>query len=171
MMYVCGDVRYPLVETTQVVESTVHSQITHVLVQAASIARRRGARSFSPEDLLFLIRKNSILCSRISYRECIMKIRSLKFCIGKVSGAHKNGSDITCQWRFLCLIKYLRGSGSCLTHISLVYEVRSKPPCTDVESIPATSNVLERPLSSAKHFISEFIKDLTSDSLQARCFF
>lgn len=65
MMYVCGDVRYPLVETTQVVESTVHSQITHVLVQAASIARRRGARSFSPEDLLFLIRKNSILCSRL----------------------------------------------------------------------------------------------------------
>ncbi|KAM6184679.1 transcription initiation protein SPT3 homolog isoform 2-T2 [Rhynchocyon petersi] len=56
MMYSLGDARKPLLETAILVEDVVHTQLINL--QAAEISQLRGARVISPEDLLFLMRKD-----------------------------------------------------------------------------------------------------------------
>ncbi|KAJ8456507.1 hypothetical protein ONZ45_g11863 [Pleurotus djamor] len=56
MMFVFGEVQDPVPETVNLVEDIVRSQLIELIVQARSLALRRGARWLTAEDLIFLIR-------------------------------------------------------------------------------------------------------------------
>ncbi|KAF8806218.1 TFIID-18kDa-domain-containing protein [Phlegmacium glaucopus] len=56
MMFVFGEVQDPNMETLNLVEDIVRSQLIELIVQARALATRRGARYLSAEDLIFLIR-------------------------------------------------------------------------------------------------------------------
>ncbi|KAK1792948.1 hypothetical protein P4O66_001670 [Electrophorus voltai] len=56
--YALGDSRRPLHETAALVEDIVHTQLINLLHQAAEVAVLRGARVISPEDIIFLMRKD-----------------------------------------------------------------------------------------------------------------
>ncbi|KDR84134.1 hypothetical protein GALMADRAFT_699737 [Galerina marginata CBS 339.88] len=56
MMFVFGEVQDPSIETVNLVEDIVRSQLIELIVQARALATRRGARYLSAEDLIFLIR-------------------------------------------------------------------------------------------------------------------
>jgi len=56
MMFVFGEVQDPNMETVNLVEDIVRSQLIELIVQARALATRRGARYLSAEDLIFLIR-------------------------------------------------------------------------------------------------------------------
>ncbi|XP_022528756.1 transcription initiation protein SPT3 homolog isoform X2 [Astyanax mexicanus] len=58
MMFALGDSRRPLHETAALVEDIVHTQLINLLHQAAEVALLRGARVISPEDIIFLMRKD-----------------------------------------------------------------------------------------------------------------
>ncbi|XP_058254983.1 transcription initiation protein SPT3 homolog isoform X2 [Hemibagrus wyckioides] len=58
MMFALGDSRRPLHETAALVEDIVHTQLINMLHQAAEVALLRGARLISPEDIIFLMRKD-----------------------------------------------------------------------------------------------------------------
>ncbi|XP_045150208.1 LOW QUALITY PROTEIN: transcription initiation protein SPT3 homolog [Echinops telfairi] len=58
MMFSLGDARRPLHETAVLVEDVVHTQLIHLLQQAADISQLRGAKVISAQDLLFLVRKD-----------------------------------------------------------------------------------------------------------------
>ncbi|KAK3563726.1 hypothetical protein QTP86_034451, partial [Hemibagrus guttatus] len=56
--FALGDSRRPLHETAALVEDIVHTQLMNMLHQAAEVAVLRGARVISPEDIIFLMRKD-----------------------------------------------------------------------------------------------------------------
>ncbi|NP_001002625.1 transcription initiation protein SPT3 homolog [Danio rerio] len=58
MMFALGDSRRPLHETAALVEDIVHTQLINLLHQAAEVALLRGARVISPEEIIFLMRKD-----------------------------------------------------------------------------------------------------------------
>ncbi|XP_053140083.1 transcription initiation protein SPT3 homolog isoform X2 [Hemicordylus capensis] len=58
MMFSLGDARRPLYESAVLVEDVVHTQLINLLQQASEVSQMRGARVISPEDLLFLMRKD-----------------------------------------------------------------------------------------------------------------
>ncbi|XP_062072905.1 transcription initiation protein SPT3 homolog [Lepus europaeus] len=58
MMFSLGDARRPVHETVVLVEDVVRTQLINLLRQAAEVSQLRGARVISPEDLLFLMRKD-----------------------------------------------------------------------------------------------------------------
>ncbi|XP_030054625.1 transcription initiation protein SPT3 homolog isoform X2 [Microcaecilia unicolor] len=58
LLFSLGDVRRPLHETAVLVEDIVHTQLIHLLQQAAEVSQLRGARVISAEDLLFLMCKD-----------------------------------------------------------------------------------------------------------------
>uniref|UniRef100_A0A5F8GUP8 SPT3 homolog, SAGA and STAGA complex component n=1 Tax=Monodelphis domestica TaxID=13616 RepID=A0A5F8GUP8_MONDO len=60
-----GDARRPLHETAVLVEDIVHTQLINLLQQAAEVSQLRGARVISPEDLLFLMRKDKKKLKRL----------------------------------------------------------------------------------------------------------
>lgn len=64
MMFVIGDSE-PLSETTTLVEEIVRSQVIELLVQATSQASKRGSKSISVEDLIFLIRHDKAKVNRL----------------------------------------------------------------------------------------------------------
>lgn len=76
-MFTFGEVRHPLPETTLLMEQIVHSQITRLLQQAASISKRRGSRFINQEDLLFIVRKNRELVSRLKNYLSWRKVRKI----------------------------------------------------------------------------------------------
>jgi len=55
-MFVFGEVQDPNPDTVNLVEDIVRSQIIELIIQARSLANKRGARYVSAEDLIFLIR-------------------------------------------------------------------------------------------------------------------
>ncbi|XP_056674312.1 transcription initiation protein SPT3 homolog isoform X3 [Monodelphis domestica] len=65
MMFSLGDARRPLHETAVLVEDIVHTQLINLLQQAAEVSQLRGARVISPEDLLFLMRKDKKKLKRL----------------------------------------------------------------------------------------------------------
>lgn len=65
MMFSLGDARRPLYETAVLVEDIVHTQLINLLQQAAEVSQMRGARVVSPEDLLFLMRKDKKKLKRL----------------------------------------------------------------------------------------------------------
>ncbi|XP_044275156.1 transcription initiation protein SPT3 homolog isoform X2 [Varanus komodoensis] len=58
MMFSLGDARRPLHESAVLVEDIVHTQLINLLQQASEVSQMRGARVISPEDLIFLMRKD-----------------------------------------------------------------------------------------------------------------
>ncbi|XP_072263513.1 transcription initiation protein SPT3 homolog isoform X2 [Pyxicephalus adspersus] len=65
MMFSLGDARRPLYETAVLVEDIVHTQLINLLQQAAEVSQMRGARVVSPEDILFLMRKDKKKLKRL----------------------------------------------------------------------------------------------------------
>ncbi|OXV11665.1 hypothetical protein Egran_00576 [Elaphomyces granulatus] len=65
MMFICGDARQPLAETALVIEEIVQQQIVEMIVRCVAQLTRRGSRSISANDLLFLIRENKAKRSRL----------------------------------------------------------------------------------------------------------
>lgn len=64
-MFVSGETADPSAETTWVIEEIVRQQVIEMLVQCTSQAARRGSRSISTDDLLFLIRHDKAKTSRL----------------------------------------------------------------------------------------------------------
>lgn len=64
MMFVIGDFE-PMIETTTLVEEIVRSQVIEMLTQATSQASKRGSKSISVEDLIFLIRHDKAKVNRL----------------------------------------------------------------------------------------------------------
>lgn len=64
-MFALGDARRPLHETAALVEDIVHTQLINLLHQAAEVALLRGARVISPEDIIFLMRKDKKKLQRL----------------------------------------------------------------------------------------------------------
>jgi transcription initiation protein SPT3 len=79
MMFVAGEIAEPLLETTGLVEDIVRDQViemvaspqrehpilTGKIVQATSQAARRGSKSISVDDLIFLIRHDRAKVNRL----------------------------------------------------------------------------------------------------------
>ncbi|KAL7416364.1 transcription initiation factor IID, 18kD subunit-domain-containing protein, partial [Mrakia frigida] len=64
-LFVAGEVREPLQETTHQVEDIVKSQVIELAVRAKTIANRRGSRALAPEDLIFLFRDDRPKVNRL----------------------------------------------------------------------------------------------------------
>ncbi|TDH01577.1 hypothetical protein EPR50_G00181620 [Perca flavescens] len=65
MMFALGDARRPLHETAALVEDIVHTQLITMLHQACEGASLRGSRVISPEDILFLMRRDKRKVARL----------------------------------------------------------------------------------------------------------
>ncbi|KAL7646184.1 UNVERIFIED_CONTAM: hypothetical protein RMT77_003085 [Armadillidium vulgare] len=66
MMHGFGDCRKPLSETAALIETIVHQQISSLLQQALEISEVRcSTRGISPEDILFVIRKDHLKLQRL----------------------------------------------------------------------------------------------------------
>uniref|UniRef100_A0A673L4K2 SPT3 homolog, SAGA and STAGA complex component n=1 Tax=Sinocyclocheilus rhinocerous TaxID=307959 RepID=A0A673L4K2_9TELE len=65
LRFALGDARRPLHETAALVEDIVHTQLINLLHQAAEVALLRGARAISPEDIIFLMRKDKKKLQRL----------------------------------------------------------------------------------------------------------
>lgn len=65
-MFVSGETNDPPLETTCVIEDIVRSQVAEILSRGTALARKRGARSISVEDLIFLIRDDKAKVNRLS---------------------------------------------------------------------------------------------------------
>lgn len=64
MMFVIGDSE-PAAETTGLVEEIVRAQVVEMLTQATAQASKRGSKSISVDDLIFLIRHDRAKVSRL----------------------------------------------------------------------------------------------------------
>ncbi|KAI9737548.1 MAG: Transcription initiation protein spt3 [Cirrosporium novae-zelandiae] len=65
MMFVSGETSEPSVETTSIIEEIVRQQVIEMLYQCTAVAARRGVRSISTDDLIFLIRHDKAKVSRL----------------------------------------------------------------------------------------------------------
>ncbi|RDW79524.1 hypothetical protein BP5796_01309 [Coleophoma crateriformis] len=65
MMYVSGEAAEPSSETTGMIEEIVRQQVIEMLRQCTEQAARRGSRSISTDDLIFLIRHDQAKVSRL----------------------------------------------------------------------------------------------------------
>ncbi|POS87003.1 TFIID-18kDa-domain-containing protein, partial [Erysiphe pulchra] len=65
MMYVSGETAEASVETTGMIEEIVRQQVIEMLRQCTEQAARRGSRSISTDDLIFLIRHDPAKVSRL----------------------------------------------------------------------------------------------------------
>lgn len=66
MMFVSGSTNDPPLQTVIVVEDIVRSQVVHLVNHATALARQRGARNISVEDIMFLIRHDVAKVNRLS---------------------------------------------------------------------------------------------------------
>ncbi|RKP13288.1 transcription initiation factor IID, 18kD subunit-domain-containing protein [Piptocephalis cylindrospora] len=65
MMFVFGETGNLSGETTMLVEDIVHAQVIELIIQAAGQSGRRGSRSISYEDILFIIRHDRVKVARL----------------------------------------------------------------------------------------------------------
>ena len=65
MMFVSGETGEPSPETTLLIEEIVRSQVIEMLIQCTTLAHRRGSRTISTDDLIFLIRHDKAKVSRL----------------------------------------------------------------------------------------------------------
>ena len=65
IMFGLGDCPKPLEKTAKVVEEIVLQQLNSIICQAEDIVARRGASVISPQDLLFLLRKDKLKLQRL----------------------------------------------------------------------------------------------------------
>ncbi|KAI1327161.1 TFIID-18kDa-domain-containing protein [Xylariaceae sp. FL0255] len=65
MMYVSGETAEPSPETTAMIEEIVRQQVIEMLGNCTALAARRGARTITINDLIFLIRDDAPKVSRL----------------------------------------------------------------------------------------------------------
>ncbi|KAJ9231565.1 hypothetical protein DTO169E5_7887 [Paecilomyces variotii] len=65
MMFVSGETAEPSIETTTLIEDIVRQQVIEMLSRSTALATRRGVRSISTDDLIFLIRHDKAKVSRL----------------------------------------------------------------------------------------------------------
>ncbi|EEH20155.2 hypothetical protein PABG_02414 [Paracoccidioides brasiliensis Pb03] len=65
MMFVSGETAEPSAETTTLIEEIVRQQVIEMLSRSTALAARRGNRSISTDDLIFLIRHDKAKVSRL----------------------------------------------------------------------------------------------------------
>lgn len=65
MMFVSGETGEPSPETTGIIEEIVRGQVIEMLLMCTQQAARRGSRSISTDDLIFLIRHDKAKVSRL----------------------------------------------------------------------------------------------------------
>ncbi|XXG98355.1 hypothetical protein Hte_004678 [Hypoxylon texense] len=65
MMYVSGETGEPSLETTAMIEEIVRQQVIEMLRNCTELAVRRGSRSITINDLIFLIRDDAPKVSRL----------------------------------------------------------------------------------------------------------
>lgn len=65
MMFVSGETAEPSIETTTLIEEIVRQQVIEILIRSTALATRRGVRSISTDDLIFLIRHDKAKVSRL----------------------------------------------------------------------------------------------------------
>ncbi|CRG89217.1 Protein SPT3 [Talaromyces islandicus] len=65
MMFVSGETAEPSQETTTLIEEIVRQQVIEMLSRSTALATRRGNRSISTDDLIFLIRHDKAKVSRL----------------------------------------------------------------------------------------------------------
>ncbi|OOG00694.1 TFIID-18kDa-domain-containing protein [Aspergillus sclerotioniger CBS 115572] len=65
MMFVSGETAEPAVDTTTLIEEIVRQQVVEILARSTALATRRGVRSISTDDLIFLIRHDKAKVSRL----------------------------------------------------------------------------------------------------------
>ncbi|KAL1985836.1 hypothetical protein VTN96DRAFT_7328 [Rasamsonia emersonii] len=65
MMFVSGETAEPSAETTTLIEEIVRQQVIEMLTRSTALATRRGNRSISTDDLIFLIRHDKAKVSRL----------------------------------------------------------------------------------------------------------
>ncbi|XHG07108.1 hypothetical protein AWENTII_010268 [Aspergillus wentii] len=65
MMFVSGETAEPSIETTSLIEEIVRQQVIEILTRSTALATRRGVRSISTDDLIFLIRHDKAKVSRL----------------------------------------------------------------------------------------------------------
>lgn len=73
MMFVSGATTDPPVQTICLVEDIVKSQVVELIMRGGALVRKRGTRTLTVEDIMFLIRhdtaKLSRLCNYLSWKE------------------------------------------------------------------------------------------------------
>ncbi|KAK0353381.1 Transcription initiation protein spt3 [Friedmanniomyces endolithicus] len=65
MMFVSGETGDVSQETTSIIENVVQQQVMEMLKRATDLAARRGVRTISTDDLIFLIRHDKAKVSRL----------------------------------------------------------------------------------------------------------
>ncbi|KAJ5515025.1 Histone-fold [Penicillium fimorum] len=65
MMFVSGETAEPSPETTTLIEEITRQQVIEILSRSTALATRRGVRSISTDDLIFLIRHDKAKVSRL----------------------------------------------------------------------------------------------------------
>ncbi|KAG5462885.1 MAG: TFIID-domain-containing protein [Olpidium bornovanus] len=65
MMFVFGEVSDPALDTVNLIEDIVRSQVVEIIIQGAAQAHRQSSRHLSAEDLIFLIRHDKAKCNRL----------------------------------------------------------------------------------------------------------
>jgi transcription initiation protein SPT3 len=65
MMFVSGETAEPATESTIIVEQIVQQQVKELLRRAIEVANRRGSRSISPDELMFLYRHDKAKLNRL----------------------------------------------------------------------------------------------------------
>ncbi|CAL5866741.1 uncharacterized protein PFLUO_LOCUS951 [Penicillium psychrofluorescens] len=65
MMFVSGETAEPSAETTTLIEEITRQQVIEILSRSTQLATRRGVRSISTDDLIFLIRHDKAKVSRL----------------------------------------------------------------------------------------------------------
>ncbi|KAH7121658.1 transcription initiation factor IID, 18kD subunit-domain-containing protein [Dactylonectria macrodidyma] len=89
MMHVAGEEAYKSYEITGLVEKIIKDQVRLILVEANSLAVRRGSRVFSNDDLIFQFRHDTIRVERMRRLIIWKAIRKAN----KASEDDKAGSD------------------------------------------------------------------------------
>lgn len=65
MMFGLGDCPKPLEATAKVIEEVVLDQLDSIICQAEEISNRKCSKVISPQDLLFLMRKDKLKLQRL----------------------------------------------------------------------------------------------------------
>ncbi|KAJ6109119.1 TFIID-18kDa-domain-containing protein [Penicillium sp. IBT 16267x] len=65
MMFVSGETAEPSIDTTTLIEDITRQQVLEILSRSTQLATRRGSRSISTDDLIFLIRHDKAKVSRL----------------------------------------------------------------------------------------------------------
>lgn len=65
MMHGFGDSAEPLIESARMIEDVVLQQMRSIVYKACEVADRRNSRLITPEDFIFLMRKDKVKVQRL----------------------------------------------------------------------------------------------------------